>query len=345
VKEEQTLSMGKIDVHSHFFAPALWKLLEDVLGPADGAATFSKVKESKNHMQRLDPEQKIELMDQFGIEKSVLSFPSMPVYMGAEEEVKQSEKRKKIAQYMNDYFAEVHQKHPERLLFFADVPLAVDVEFSCMELNRAIKDLGLQGVAIPTNIAGKRLSEPDFEEFFVETEKTGALIFIHPQNAYGREHLRKYMTAPMLGYPAETTLTAAYMILDGFMEKHPQLKIILGHLGGFIPYLHRRINVFTESTNTDPVLSGKANLSKQPSEYLGQFYYDTALGNPEALELCIKFIGFDHILFGTDHPYVEEAEAKTIDYINGTRLTVDERDSIYSLNAKRLITDQKRGSS
>jgi len=235
---------------------------------------------------------------------------------------------------MNDYFAEVHQKYPERLLFFADVPLAVDVEFSCFELNRAINDLGLQGVAIPTNIAGKRPSEPEFEEFFAEAEKGGALIFIHPQNAYGREHLRKYMATSVLGYPAETTLTADCMILDGFMEKHPQLKIILSHLGGFIPYVHRRINVYTESTNTDPVLSGKANLSKQPSEYLGQFYYDTALGNPEALDLCIKVVGLDHILFGTDHPYVEEAEAKTTNYINRTKLTVEERDKIYSLNYK-----------
>ena len=241
---------------------------------------------------------------------------------------------------MNDYFAEVHQKYPKRLLFFSDVPLSVDVAFSCVELHRAIEDLGLHGVAIPTNIAGKRPSEPDFEEFFSEAEKMGAPIFIHPQNAYGREHLSKYMTAPILGYPAETTLSAAYMILDGFMERHPRLKIILSHLGGFIPYIHRRLNVYTEATNTDPVLSGKANLIKQPSKYLGQFYCDTAVGNSESLELCLKIVGLDHILFGTDHPYVEKAEAKTIDFINRTRLTVDERDKIYNLNARRLITNQ-----
>jgi predicted TIM-barrel fold metal-dependent hydrolase len=338
VKKEQTLSMGKIDVHSHWFAPELWKLLEEVLGPPEGSAVFVKIKETKSRMQRLAPEERLEFMDKFGIEKSVNSFPSMPVYMGASEEVKQPEKRKKIAQYMNDYFAEVHQKYPKRLLFFADVPLSVDVEFSCRELHRAIEDLGLQGVAIPTNIAGKRPSESDFEEFFAEVEKIGAPIFIHPQNAYGREHMRKYLTAAMLGYPADTTLTAAYMILDGFMERHPELKIILNHLGGFIPYLHRRLNVFTEDATVDPVLSGKANLSKQPSEYLGQFYYDTALGNSEALELCLKVVGVNHILFGTDHPYVEKGEVKTIDYINRTRLTGEERDKIYNLNASKLFT-------
>jgi aminocarboxymuconate-semialdehyde decarboxylase len=338
MKREQIPSMDKIDVHSHFFAPGLWRLLEEVLGPPDGAAVFSKIKESKNQMQRLDPEEQLELMGQFGIEKSVLSFPSMPVYMGASEEVKQPEKRKKIAQYMNDYFAEVHQQYPERLLFFADVPLSVDVEFSCSELHRAIEDLGLQGVAIPTNIADKRPSAPEFEEFFAEAEAMGAPIFVHPQNAYGREHMRKYMLAAMLGYPAETTLTAAYMILDGFVERYPNLNIILCHLGGFIPYLYRRLNVFTEASNIDPAVSGKANLSKQPSEYLEHFYYDTALGNPQAMELCLKVVGADRILFGTDHPYVEKAEAKTIDFISRTRLTVEERDKIYSLNASNLFT-------
>jgi aminocarboxymuconate-semialdehyde decarboxylase len=337
VIEEQEPRINKIDVHSHFFAPALWKLLEEVLGPPDGASVFSKIKESKDQMQRLDPEKRLELMGQFGIEKSVLSFPSMPVYMGASEEVKQAEKRKKIAQYMNDYFAEVHQQYPESLLFFADVPLSVDVEFSCRELHRAIEDLKLQGVALPTNIGGKRPSEPEFEEFFAEAERMGVPIFIHPQNAFGRELMRKYMLAAMIGYPAETSLTAAYMILDGFMEKHPALNIILCHLGGFIPYLYRRLNVFTEASSVDPAVSGKANLSKQPSEYLQHFYYDTALGNPQALELCLKVVGADRILFGTDHPYVEKAEAKTIDFISGTRLTPEERGKIYLQNAKKLF--------
>lgn len=334
---QQEPRMNKIDVHSHFFPPALWKGLENMLGLPDGAAVFSKVKETKYHMQRLDVEERLELMDQFGIEKSVLSFPSVPVYMGAKEEVERPQQRKEIARFLNDFFAEAHQKSPQRALFFADVPLSVDVEFSCQELHRAIEELKLQGVALPTNIGGKRPSEPEFEEFFAEVERMGVPIFIHPQNAFGREQMRKYMLHAMIGYPAETSLTAAYLILDGFMEKHPALNIILCHLGGFIPYLYRRLNVFTEASSIDPAASGKANLSKQPSEYLGHFYYDTALGNPQALGLCLTVVGADRILFGTDHPYVEKAEAKTIDFISGTRLTSEERGKIYSQNARKLF--------
>ena len=337
MKEKEISITNKIDVHSHFFAPALWKKLEEVVGAPHPASTFSKVKESGHHMQRFDEGQRLELMDQFGLEKSVFSFPSMPVYMGASEEVKKAGKRKQMTQELNDYFAKVRHKNPQRLLFFADVPLSVDVAFSCRELHRAIEDLGLQGVAIPTNIAGKRPSEPEFEEFFIEADKMGVPIFVHPQNAYGRDQMEKFMLTPMIGYPAETSLTAAHMILDGFMEKHRNLKIILCHLGGFIPYIHRRLNTFTEASNVDPELSGKANLNKQPSKYLEHFYYDTAVGNPEALELCLKVIGPDQILFGTDHPYVEKAEATSIDFISRTRLTVEQRDKIYHLNARKLF--------
>jgi aminocarboxymuconate-semialdehyde decarboxylase len=337
MKETEIPMTNKIDVHSHFFAPALWKKLAEVVGAPHPASTFSKVKESDYQMQRFDEGQRLELMDQFGVEKSIFSFPSMPVYMGAREEVKKAKERKRITLELNDYFAKVRQKNPQRLLFFADVPLSVDVAFSCRELHRAIEELDLQGVAIPTNIAGKRPSEPEFEEFFTEADKMGVPIFVHPQNAYGRDQMENFMLTPMIGYPAETSLTAARMVLDGFLEKHPNLKVILCHLGGFIPYIHRRMNTFTEASNVDPEVSGKANLSKQPSKYLEQFYYDTAVGNPEALELCLKVIGPDRILFGTDHPYVEKAEAKTIDCISRTKLTMEQRDKIYHLNARKLF--------
>jgi predicted TIM-barrel fold metal-dependent hydrolase len=317
----------------------MWKGLEKLVGAPDEDATFSKVQESTYHMQRFDAEQRLELMDEYGIQKSVLSFPSMPVYMGAAGETARPQQRKQSAQFINDHFAEVHRNHPQRLLFFADVPLSVDVDFSCRELHRAIEDLRLQGAAIPTNIAGRRPSEPEFEEFFSEAEKMGVPLFIHPQNAYGREQMRKYMITTIIGYPAETSLTAAYMILDGFMEKHKNLKIILGHLGGFIPYLYRRLNAHTEASGVDPTKSGKANLSNQPSDYLAQFYYDTALGNSEALELCLKVVGCDRILFGTDHPYIEKAEAKSIDFIDRTGLAADVRDKIYRLNADKLFKD------
>ncbi len=326
-----------VDVHTHFFSPELFRLCERVLGTPDKNAPFVKIKPSKNHMQQLEPGDLVNRMDELGFTKAFCSFPSMPVYMGEGQEVKRPEERKQISQYLNDYFAEVHNKYPERLFFFADVPLSVDVDFSCRELHRAIKELGLPGVAIPTNINGRRPSQPEFEEFFAEAEKIGVPILIHPQNAYGKENLQKYMLTAVIGYPAETALTAAYMIFDGFLEKHPDIKIILSHLGGFIPYLYRRLNVFTEVSAVDPVLTGRVNLKKQPSEYLDRFYYDSAVGNTEALELCVKLFGIERILFGTDYPYLENAEIKTVDYINRAKLSEQERKQLFHLNAEKLF--------
>ena len=86
-----------------------------------------------------------------------------------------------------------------------------------------------------------------------------------------------------------------------------------------------------------PKVTGKSNLTKHPREYLKMFYYDTAIGNPEALRFCTDLVGEDRILFGTDHPYVESAERFTVDYINETKLTSREREKLYFKNASALF--------
>lgn len=334
---DEELRKNKIDVHAHFHPPDMFKGLERILGTLEGSGVPLLKRQGEGVMQHFTAEERLQWMDRFGIEKSILSFPTVSMYLGDEKEVERPKDRKEVCRFLNDLFAETHAKYAERLLFFADVPLAVDVEFTCRELHRAIDELGLQGVAIQSNLGGRLPSEPEFEEFFAEAEKMGVPIFMHPHAPYGREKMMKYWVFAIVGFTADVCLAATYMILDGFMERHPNIKIILPHLGGTIPYLSRRLTVFTEAGGTDPAVMGRSNPGKDPPEYLKHFYYDTALGHSAALELCLKVIGTDRIIFGTDHPYVHNAEARTIDYISRTRLTVKERDKIYSENAKDLL--------
>ena len=334
---DEELRKNKIDVHAHFHSPELIKGLERIAGTLEGSGVALLRRKGETVMQQFTAEERVRWMDRFGIERSVLSFPSVSLYLGDEREVERPVERKEVCRFLNDLFAETHAKQPKRLHFFADVPLAVDVEFSCKELHRAVDDLGLQGIAIQSNLGGRLPSEPQFEEFFAEAAKMGVPIFMHPHAPYGREKMMKYWVFAIVGFTADVCLAATYMILDGFMERHPKIKIILPHLGGTLPYLSRRLTVFTEAGGADPVLTGRANLSKEPPEYLKHFYYDTALGHSAALELCAKVVGTDRIIFGTDHPYVDSCEARTIDYISRTSLTVVERDRIYSENARALF--------
>ncbi len=334
---DEELRKNKVDVHAHFHSPELFSGIERILGGLEGSGAPMLKRRRDTVMQQFTADERIRWMDRFGIDKSVLSFPTVSIFAGDEKEVDRPAERKQVSSFLNDLFAETHAKHADRLLFFADVPLSIDIAFSCRELHRAIDELGLHGVAIQSNIGGRLPSEPEFEEFFAEAEKMGVPIFMHPHAPYGREKMTKYWVHAIVGFTADVCLAATYMILDGFMERHPNIKIILPHLGGTLPYLARRLTTFTEAAEADPPVPLSAELSKEPPEYLKDFYYDTALGHPAALELCLKVIGSDRIIFGADHPYVDSCEARTIDYISRTRLTVEERDSIYSGNARALF--------
>jgi aminocarboxymuconate-semialdehyde decarboxylase len=292
-------------------------------------------------MQTYSIEDRLDWMSKVGIEKSVFSFPTINLYM---DEVAEPKKRIEMSQFINDFFAKTHQKHLNRALFFADVPLGIDPDFSTKELVRAITQLGLNGVAIQTNNAGRLPHERDFDDFFSEVERLDVPVFMHPSIAPWFKHaysgLTKYQTMALVGFPADATIAIAHLILDGFFERHKNVKIILTHLGGTAPYLYERLSTSVKNPYMPPEISGKVNLTKTPLEYLKMFYYDTAIGNPEALQLCESILDENKILFGTDHPYIDSAEYRTIDYLKRTKITNNQREKIYFKNARNLFNLQ-----
>jgi predicted TIM-barrel fold metal-dependent hydrolase len=324
----------KIDVHGHFHSPEIFDAIENITGQKAGPGWALLQMQTETYMQTFTIEERLDWMSQFGIEKSIFSFPSVYLFMANEQA--QSNERKEIAQFVNNLFHDLHQKYPERAFFMADVALtAGDVEWSISELQRAVKTLGLHGVWVPTNINGNALSDPEYEPFFTEAEMLGVPVFIHPESPYCIEKMVQGFLFAIVGFPADEALMVANLIYPhppespiGFMDQHPDLKLILTHLGGSIPYIHARLRL-------TPLA---ALLPKPASEYLKDFYYDTAIGNPEALEFLIKFLGSaDKIMFGTDHPYVPSAEESTIEYIKHTPLSKKESKKIYFKNAESLF--------
>ena len=145
------------------------------------------------------------------------------------------------------------------------------------------------------------------------------------------------MLEAVVGFPADAMITGAYMIVDGFFERHKNSKIILTHLGSTAPYIYYRLGEAVENPYLPPTISGKANLTKMPLEYLKMFYYDTASGNPEALQLCESILDENKMLFGTDHPYIESAECIAIDYLKRTKITKNQLEKIYFKNGRDLF--------
>jgi aminocarboxymuconate-semialdehyde decarboxylase len=325
-QEGSTENKKKIDVHAHFHPPEFFQEIEKRLGKQaqlSGWKNFTR--KSDTYMQTFSIEERMAWMDKFGIDKSVSSFTNMELFT---DPYAVPEKRKEMSQYINDFFAETHRKFPDRALFFADVPLGCDVEFSAKEMNRAVTQLGLQGVCISTNNNGHYPQEAMFNDFFSEAERLDVPVFIHPSPAAWFKHaytgLEQYGLSSTLGFMADATIMISYMILDGFFDRHKNAKIIVTHLGATTPYLYARID-------------RKAKSRKLFMDHLRMFYYDTTSGNPEALQLCESILDENRLLFGTDHPFVDNAENEAIEYLGRTKISKEQSDKIYTENALKLF--------
>ena len=137
--------------------------------------------------------------------------------------------------------------------------------------------------------------------------------------------MTEYWLTPLTGFPFDTTLAAAHLVFSGVVERFPRIRWALCHLGGTIPYLVERLDrgfhAFPEC---------RAHISKPPSEYLKNFYYDTVNFNPRAIELAIAFAGADHILAGSDYPHHIGSIPKMFESIRALKIPDSEKTAMWA---------------
>jgi aminocarboxymuconate-semialdehyde decarboxylase len=141
------------------------------------------------------------------------------------------------------------------------------------------------------------------------------------------------MLMPLVGFVADTTLAAASLVFSGVVEKFPNIRWVLGHLGGAVPYLAER---FDRGYEAFPQC--RENISRPPSEYLKEhFYYDTVNFDVKALEFAIGFAGTGHLVAGSDYPHQIGSMGKMLSSIGQLDITAEERAGILGENAARLL--------
>lgn len=201
------------------------------------------------------------------------------------------------ARMVNDGIAEFVFKHPDRLIPTGTVPMQDGPE-AAKELERCIRQLKFKGVEILTNVAGRELSEPTFAPFWTKAEELGALVIIHPNGFTEGERLSRFYFNNVIGNPFETTLALHYLIFDGVLERHPNLKIFAMHGGGYLGAYSGRID-HAWGARSD----SHANLPKPPTSYLKKVYVDTVVFTPVQLTALVDAFGVDHVIMGTDYPF------------------------------------------
>jgi aminocarboxymuconate-semialdehyde decarboxylase len=306
-----------IDTHFHGFPQAFMDLLPRAPGEDARGIGFRPFK----HQEYLD------VMDQYGIDIGVLSNTG-----GGIERAGDREKALAACRILNDTFAEAHAKSPHRFKAFARPPM-VHMDDCLTELHRVVDELGLHGIMLPTNLAGRYLDEPDFAPFWDEVHRIDVPVFLHPANAPCESNWERYSMHQKMLWPADSTLAVSRLVYSGIFDRYAALKLISAHLGGMILNYLDRLNWW----------EGNLACKEQPETYFRKIYYDTA-GPVRApfIKMACETVGVDQILFGADYPHGRSGRdheffPMTLQAMDELDLSAADKEKIYYRNAKRLF--------
>ncbi|WP_454625107.1 amidohydrolase family protein [Bradyrhizobium cenepequi] len=183
------------------------------------------------------------------------------------------------------------------------VPALTEPERAVSEISRALDEDGLTGVTLPTSAAGRPLDDPAFEPLFAECARRGVIVFMHPTTGVERPAFGQYTMLQLVGWPSETALCVARLIFAGVFERHPGLKLVLAHGGGTLPMLAGRLDLAYEAPRYEANPDCRKNISRPPSSYLKQIFYDTVVAHAAPLRYLIDLVGPGQIVFGSDFPF------------------------------------------
>jgi 2,3-dihydroxybenzoate decarboxylase len=274
---------------------------------------------------------RIEIMDRYGIDMHVLSHSGPPWRNETDPAV-----TRRIAQGVNDHLAELSRKYPKRLAGFASLPVQ-DPKAAADELERAVTQLGFKGAMLHGMTNGEFLDLKKYWLIYERAEKLDVPIYFHPSlphpkvtEVYLQDYAKDFplVVRPGWGYTVETATQAIRLVLSGVFDTHPNLKIILGHLGETLPFLVWRIEASLKRPGQKP-MSFRDIFCKN-------FYVTTSgfFSNP-ALLCCVMEIGIDHILFAVDWPFVMNPPAAG--WMKGIPLSDEDKAKILSGNARRIL--------
>jgi aminocarboxymuconate-semialdehyde decarboxylase len=264
------------------------------------------------------------VLDAHGVTHQVLTFTTPGVHH------EDPPAAVRLARLVNDAFAAelARRKHYTAL---ATLPLN-DPRASVVELQRAMRGLGLRGAMVFSNVNGTGLDDTAYMPLWEKANELGAVIYIHPTHPLGVEAMEKYWLMPLVGFLMDTTLAAGKLVFSGIVERFPRISWVLTHMGGAVPYLAERWDRGYEA-----FAECRANIKEKPSAYLKRFYYDTVNFDNAAQRLAIEFAGIDRILAGSDYPHQIGSIPKMLSSIRSLDIPDGDRAKILGGNAARLL--------
>jgi aminocarboxymuconate-semialdehyde decarboxylase len=295
--------MLKIDIHTHILPPE-WPDLRERYGCGGfvqlehlGCDRARMVIDGKSFREIesncWDPDRRLEEYDAHGCQVQVLStVPVMFCYWARPEHALD------LARLLNDHIAGVAAAQPRRFVGLGTLPMQ-DARLAVRELERCVRELGLAGVQIGSNVNGRNLDDPSLFPVFEAAETLGASVFVHPWEMLGKERMGKYWLPWLVGMPAETALAICSVVFSGLLDKLPRLRLAFAHGGGAFPALIGRI---AHGHAARPDLCAVDN-TVCPRDYLARLYYDSLVHDADYLRFFVAQVGAHRIALGTDYPF------------------------------------------
>ena len=273
-----TQAQGVIDVHSHIITPEFVSALE----------SEDRLLDEGFPIPKWDAEAQLKWMDEAGIQTSILTLAA-PQPTSA-----------KVVRATNEAAAKLKREHPDRFRFCAALPLP-DVNAAIEEARYALDVLGADGIKLATNVGGQYLGAPELDTLFSFLNERKAVVILHPHRPEPvNKQVMQQTPLAMQEYLSETTRAVSNMISRNVLAHYNNIKVVVPHCGAYLPLMVPRMKSLTPVMQANKLVGDidwEANLAA--------LYYDLAgAHSPEVIRMLLTITTPDHLLYGSDYPYV-----------------------------------------
>lgn len=302
-KSGPRLPCRTIDVHCHIMVPEVQDIvagsaglalemanIRASIGEASLAVNMAQVTELAPKLISL--EERLVEMDAMGVDVQLISISPTQYFYTVDDR----DMAAKLADVVNDRIAETCAAEPDRILGLGTVSFQYP-DLAASQLEHLVRNLGLRGVEISSHVGGVNISDRRFDPFWAKADELGIIVFLHPWGTNVGERLSRHYLGNTVGQPMETAIALSNLIFEGTLDRHPGVKLIAAHGGGYLPlYINRSDHAYAARQDAH-------GCACPPSSYLKKIWFDSLVYEPEHLRRLVDVVGASRIVLGTDYPY------------------------------------------
>ena len=333
-------SYPTIDIHTHVEVPAAAAIAAPLFRPEydprmqvqpEESTRYNRELRATQTRQFVDTAARIADMDLQGIDVQALAIAPPQYFYWLDEET-----GPRVNAMQNDAIFSMTQEAPDRFVGIANLPMD-HPGAAVAEMARVQSDLGINGFEVNADVNGGDLDDRRYDPVWEKASELEMLAIVHPHGWTEPRRMDDYYLINVVCMPLASTVAVSRMILGGVFERFPDLRMLVVHGGGYLPfYFARTDHAYRVRPET------RRHIPDLPSTYLHKLYFDTTVFRPEEVEYLVGEFGADHVLMGTDYPF-DMGPTDPLGFLADARLTQADRHQIIGGNAERLLRIPSRG--